>query len=246
MIKRLSNDTSTLKIDFEELGTKYNTTLSENQELAKKLREKEKLCTFLEKEVERRGQEFKDMTATFEEFLSGRAKQARRDRNEKLLKVAAEHEKLKSIAATEVVLPQFGSGQAIVKSVVPDRGFQSKEATVLNANVLDRGYVYLKRFKNLSRAFASGDFRPLANVEQQVDNAAGPWQKTPLYSKLEDTSLSVARLYHENTNAHAPSRLAPKPQVYGNLASNAIPGAKVYKEKLKTAAESPAETVKSL
>lgn len=86
MIKRLSNDTTVLKADFDQLGTSYTLSLSENQELVKKLREKEKLCVFLEKEVERRGQEFRDMTTTFEEFLAGRAKQARQDRNQKLLR----------------------------------------------------------------------------------------------------------------------------------------------------------------
>ena len=86
MIKRLSIDTTVLKADFDQLGTSYTKALTENQELAKKLREKEKLCGFLEKEVERRSQEFKDMTTTFEEFLVGRAKQARQERNQKLLK----------------------------------------------------------------------------------------------------------------------------------------------------------------
>jgi hypothetical protein len=85
-IKRLSIDTTVLKTDFDQLVTSYTKALTDNQELMKKLREKEKLCVFLEKEIERRGQEFKDMTTTFEEFLAGRAKQARLDRNQKLLK----------------------------------------------------------------------------------------------------------------------------------------------------------------
>lgn len=69
MIKRLSNDTTTLKQDFEELGSKYTQVLSDNQDLGKKLREKEKLCNFLEKEVERRGQEFKDMVFAIQFFF---------------------------------------------------------------------------------------------------------------------------------------------------------------------------------
>jgi hypothetical protein len=75
---------------------------------------------------------------------------------------------------------------------------------------------YLKRFKNLSKAFATGDFRPLANVEQQVDQHGGPWQKTPLYSKLEDTSLAIAKLYHEDSSIAPTSTSAwTKTQLYG-------------------------------
>ena len=39
------------------------------------------------------------------------------------------------------------------------------------------GKRYLKRFKNLSRAFNTGEFRLLANTEQQIDAQPGPWQK---------------------------------------------------------------------
>lgn len=52
------------------------------------------------------------------------------------------------------------------------------------ATELERGLVYLKRFKNLSRAFATGEFRPLANVvEQSPDNLPGPWQKVIKFNK---------------------------------------------------------------
>lgn len=85
-------------------------------------------------------------------------------------------------------------------------------------------YRYLKRFKNLSKAFASGDFRPLANIEQQ-DGPSGPWQKTPLYAKLEDTSVALAKLYSQNE--HVPK---PKSQIYAYQSNNAAPGSKVYSE----------------
>ncbi len=73
--------------------------------------------------------------------MAGRAKQARKDRNEKLLKVATEHERFKKMTADETLVPQFGPGRSIVKSIVPDRGFQAKDSEIKNANLLDRGYV---------------------------------------------------------------------------------------------------------
>ncbi len=44
---------------------------------------------------------------------------------------------------------------------------------------LERGNAYLKRFKNLSKAFATGDFRILPRGEDTgaEKNLLGPWQK---------------------------------------------------------------------
>lgn len=50
-----------MRADYESISGKYNAILAENQELLKKVREKEKLAQYLEKEVERRTGEFKDM-----------------------------------------------------------------------------------------------------------------------------------------------------------------------------------------
>lgn len=38
----------------------------------------------------------------------------------------------------------------------------------------------------------------MANLEQPGEAASGPWQKIPLYSKLDDTSLALAKLYQES------------------------------------------------
>jgi hypothetical protein len=91
MLKRLSNvmillskDTIILKGEYEMMESRYSQTLGENQDLIKKNREKERTIQFLEKEVEKRTREYKDMTNTFEEFLSARAKQNRIEKSKKL------------------------------------------------------------------------------------------------------------------------------------------------------------------
>lgn len=61
MLKRLSRDTNVLKLEFEDLGNKYTKSLSTNQELLKKLREKDKTVDFLEIEIKKRTVEFEDM-----------------------------------------------------------------------------------------------------------------------------------------------------------------------------------------
>lgn len=101
MIKRISRETSDLHSEFEELGVKYDGVLSENQNLIKRLKDREKLVEFLEVEVKRRSEEFKDMvcfdrtrtdltffkTHTFEEFLAGRARQCRKEQTKRLAKL---------------------------------------------------------------------------------------------------------------------------------------------------------------
>jgi DNA repair exonuclease SbcCD ATPase subunit len=84
MLKRLSNDTTVLRTDYESMEGRYSQTLGENQEMLKKLREKEKMIQYFKSEVTRRSQEYKEMTNTFEDFLSARAKQNRKDKSKKL------------------------------------------------------------------------------------------------------------------------------------------------------------------
>jgi hypothetical protein len=81
---------------------------------------------------------------------------------------------------------------------------------------LERGNAYLKRFKNLSKAFATGDFRTLPQGEKAVaeKNLLGPWQKTALYSKLDEATTTVARLYQEQPKQNVTSEAAVKPMVY--------------------------------
>ncbi|KAJ1551124.1 hypothetical protein HK096_003018, partial [Nowakowskiella sp. JEL0078] len=61
---------------------------------------------------------------------------------------------------------------------------------------LERGYAYLRRFKTLSKAFATGDFRSIP-VQIKNEKVPGPWEKMTLYGKLDDTKLAVARMYKE-------------------------------------------------
>ncbi|KAI8930279.1 hypothetical protein BC831DRAFT_2059 [Entophlyctis helioformis] len=130
MLKRLTRDTTSLHAEFEELGSKYDAVLAENQNLGKKVKEKEKLVEFLEKEMVRRTTEFNDMTRTFEEFLAGRARQARKDRAKRLAKIADDEEAV--ISANIEPSNNLGSQQqlngvsSIVKPRIPDKGVSSK------------------------------------------------------------------------------------------------------------------------
>ncbi|KAI9094642.1 hypothetical protein DFS34DRAFT_237920 [Phlyctochytrium arcticum] len=87
MLKRISRETNELRFDYEGMSAKYDSLMSENQLLSKRLKEREKFVDFLEKEVARRTEEFHNMTRTFEDFLAARAKQARRDQAKRLMKL---------------------------------------------------------------------------------------------------------------------------------------------------------------
>ncbi|KAL5032822.1 hypothetical protein BDV3_001359 [Batrachochytrium dendrobatidis] len=226
MLKRLSRGTANLHSEFDELGTKYDAALNENQLMTKKLREREKMIEFLEKEMSRRTQEFNEMTHTFEEFLAGRSRQAAKDRAKRLAKIVDEDDTttLETHRRNSIGNQQMVGGHSIIKARIPDKGNKLSRAPdvhspvrTLQSNVeLERGYVYLKRFKNLSKAFSTGEFRALANADQVSENVSGPWQKTPLYAKLDDANLAVAKMYHEQAQKLVPITDVPacKPMVY--------------------------------
>jgi hypothetical protein len=169
------------------MGSKYNGILSENQTLIKRLKDREKLVEFLESEIKRRSEEFRSMTRTFEEFLEGRAKQFRKERVKRLVKLEEEakkaEERPKTSASAVSNLSTGISGTKVVKAYVPDkieRLSAPEAANAISGQVeLERGFAYLKRFKNLSKAFATGDFRIVPHGDSNaVDrNLPGPWQK---------------------------------------------------------------------
>jgi hypothetical protein len=71
----------------------------------------------------------------------------------------------------------------VSKAHIPDRDERISAIDAQNAMLgqveLERGYAYLKRFKNLSKAFSTGDFRMISHQETSpLDrNVPGPWQK---------------------------------------------------------------------
>lgn len=84
---------------------------------------------------------------------------------------------------------------------------------------LDRGYAYLKRFRTLSRAFATGDFRMMSTPKAAASNetnSTGPWQKVPLYSKLDALNTTIAKLYGSSGEDAAVEKMSLnlKPVVY--------------------------------
>ncbi|RKO93227.1 hypothetical protein BDK51DRAFT_42737 [Blyttiomyces helicus] len=212
MLKRLARETNDLRFDYEETGVKYDHVLSENQILTKRLKEVENLVQFLEKELSRRTDEYQGMTRTFEEFLTRRVAQSKKDRKARLLRLygtkkAKTAEKDINDEDDDVTLtPKIktvGNLKKITKAQIPDVGDGGPAVpseTVIAAErqaELQKGLAYLRRFKTLSRAFANGDFRALPGIENPhpTDALPGPWQKTALYSKLDDANLAMARFY---------------------------------------------------
>ena len=84
IIKRITREQSELSRQYEELTEKYGGIVKNNEVLGKKLREKEKLTQFLDKEIARRNHELESMTKTFEVFLQSRSKQATMERKQKM------------------------------------------------------------------------------------------------------------------------------------------------------------------
>ncbi|KAJ3277626.1 hypothetical protein HK104_003125 [Borealophlyctis nickersoniae] len=234
MLKRISRETTDLRGDFEEMVVKYDAILSENQLLSKRLREREKFVEFLEKEIARRTEEFHNMTRTFEDFLSGRAKQSRKERTKRLMNLYGVDDGVQDGGQGRrpdggVISTAWGAkgGKGVVKPHIPEVGVSLEnvpgrarpvhaEGTGGRKTELERGYAYLRRFKTLSRAFATGDFRMVSGPEQRSEpGMPGPWQKTPLYAKLDDANLTVARLYKEPPREDAVKQLPRlKPVVY--------------------------------
>ncbi|KAJ3331975.1 hypothetical protein HDU76_001649 [Blyttiomyces sp. JEL0837] len=231
MLKRISRETTDLHGEFEQLSSRYDYLVGENQVLVRRLKEREKFAEFLEREVARRTDEFVAMTRTFEEFLAGRARQARKEKSKRLPHISDSNLDVRERQNSETIAPsisQKSRKSAITRSIIPSKGERSdqnaapvRETEEKNALriELERGYSYLRKFKTLSRAFASGDFRiiPVDHYHGPSDAVPGPWQKTPLYGKLDDADLALARMYREPPKEMWDA--SSKPAVY-HVASN--------------------------
>ncbi|KAJ3154194.1 hypothetical protein HDU86_004738 [Geranomyces michiganensis] len=261
MLKRISRETNDLRYDYEGMSVKYNSMISDNQLLTKRLKEKERFVEFLEKEVSRRTEEFSNMTRTFEDFLASRAKQARKDRAKRLMKlhgVAPEEDpadwpqrKHEYVDHNGILKAQIPEKLALVTGSKPTHAPATPSGPTEKQErraELERGFAYLRRFKTLSRAFASGDFRlvPTAEAGSNPDNMPGNWQQSPLYAKLEAANTAAARFYQEPAKDDIAKQIShPKPIVYSADVLSKAPkdaatpplavGLKLYDEKEKLA-----------
>ncbi|TPX32089.1 hypothetical protein SmJEL517_g04756 [Synchytrium microbalum] len=198
MVKRLTRETAGLQSLYDDLASKYETTLAAEQVATRRAKEKAKLVEYLEKECARRNAEYQSMVRTFEEFLQRRAKQGRDDATRRSRLLSGIHE------TSNTSKPDFmADPKGILKAHIPKPGDASPSmvsptnSTALDKSELERGYTYLRRFKTLSRAFATGDLRAvhLPGAPPSAESIPGPWQKIPLYKQLEDVSLAVAKIY---------------------------------------------------
>lgn len=95
-----------MQSEYATLTNKYTDVLNENATLLKQFKERSKLAEFLEKEAKRRSEEFDKMTKTFEEFLASRAKQIRRERAQRLVKMHDDNQKAQHGGAFEARQPE--------------------------------------------------------------------------------------------------------------------------------------------
>ncbi|TPX34426.1 hypothetical protein SeMB42_g07324 [Synchytrium endobioticum] len=196
-VKRLTRETARLQSLYDDLASKYETTLAAEHVATKRAKEKEKVVDYLEKECARRTAEYQSMVRTFEEFLQRRAKQGKDD--------AARRMRLhsSSIPANPAKLDGITDSKGVIKAHIPkleDAPAQTaifNQSNAMQRSELERGYTYLRRFKTLSRAFATGDLRAvhLPGASPSAESIPGPWQKIPLYKQLDSVSLAIAKIY---------------------------------------------------
>ncbi|KAJ3226475.1 hypothetical protein HK099_004785 [Clydaea vesicula] len=235
MIKRINRETGKLHSEFETVSVECERYLGESQNFAKKLKEKEKLVEFLEKEILKRNVEYASMSKTFEEFLAGRARQTRRERSKKLLKLHSDevmnnHEELQK---RQLLI----DSKHVVKAVIPDRGDSTRNKrttkessdTVDEKSELERGYTYLRKFKTLSRAFATGDFKYIPMVENKSENYFTLEEKSYLYKKMKQQTSDIQKIYKDNNDSLSLSTGENKPKVYVNKNNNCLKSAKTPK-----------------
>jgi hypothetical protein len=119
MVKRITRETSKLSGEFDVITQQYDDAISSNEKNARKVKEQGKLVDFLEKEIKKRNSEYLSMTRTFEEFLSGRARQTVRDRSKKLVRL---HKDSAKVTENRLIL----DNKTVLKAVIPSRGVCNK------------------------------------------------------------------------------------------------------------------------
>ncbi|KAJ3233679.1 hypothetical protein HDU81_002064 [Chytriomyces hyalinus] len=225
MIKRISRETTDLHVEFEQLSIRYDSLIGENQVLVKRLKEREKFAEFMEKEVARRTEEYVAMGLMAVVDFS---------------------------ATANAIIAKMATKPSVLRSVIPDRDAKPDMPGVdISAErkiEFERGNLYLRKFKTLSRAFATGDFRILPTATHyhgdiESDTSPGPWQKTGIYRKMDDANLALARLYKEPVKPQWDP--ASKPHMYNETSLNADPHSKVYTDKGGVASASKPNSIEA-
>ncbi|ORX56126.1 hypothetical protein BCR36DRAFT_410156 [Piromyces finnis] len=209
ILKRITRETDKLNNDFDKVSSNYNTILNEYEGTLKKLKEKEKLVAFLEKEVKRRTDEFNSMSRTFEDFITQRARQLRLERSDRLMKMLQQQRQeneTESYTNLERSRKDVLHKHGIIKTVVPSSSNSSKkDSSKLIDNSqerieLERGFEYLRRFKTLSKAFRHGEIMPpTISKNSSFIQETGPWTKTELYNRIiKPVNVHVPKIYDPN------------------------------------------------
>ncbi|ORX81865.1 hypothetical protein BCR32DRAFT_293031 [Anaeromyces robustus] len=208
ILKRISRETNKLSNDFDKVSNNYSTILNDYEVTVKKLKEKEKLITFLEKEVKRRTDEFDSMSRTFEDFLTQRARQLRLERSDRLMKMlqqqrlSYENENYTNLERSRKdIIHKKGT----IKTIVPTSSYNMNKNFLNSIDnsqekvELERGFEYLRRFKTLSKSFRHGDILPSTNKNYSFTQENGPWTKTELYNRvIKPVNVHIPKIYNPN------------------------------------------------
>ncbi|KAJ3362728.1 hypothetical protein GGF31_001337 [Allomyces arbusculus] len=188
MLKRISRETTEVAKHYGDLSTQYDALLDENGKLTRQIKEREKWIEYLEREVKKRTEEFKFMVTTFESFLAQRSKQSRRERNKRLSRARSDLASStgsdgvgRATTGLEDLAPSTmpgGGGSGLhapldltvhpadfktvrirVPDVVSHVRVNELDAMTSEKQEMDRAMTYLKRFKTMSRAFATGQVK---------------------------------------------------------------------------------------
>ncbi|KAI9152652.1 ubiquitin-specific protease ubp2 [Blastocladiella emersonii ATCC 22665] len=264
MLKRISRETSEVARNYGELAQQHEELLDTNGKLERQIREREKWIEFLENEVAKRNDEFKLMVATFEEFLAQRSKQARRDRARRLQRLMedkssggagrADGTQQPATAAAALDLTVQPVMHQTVRIRVPDVVTRMRanefETLTIERQEMDRAQSYLKRFKTMSRAFATGELKKLGgngdsgttgdlleppgpryNEDGVVGGSTSPQgQRVSLYKEHEDDAVLTAaqRVYQAEREVAAAAAAASSSSAPGTPSSGGPAPLKMY------------------
>lgn len=234
MLSRLSKDASQLQGEFVALSGRYKESMAENERLEKLKKESKRTVEFLEAELLKRNKEYSAMTDIFEQFLRIKTKFATgAQRSPSALNTEGDGDKRLSLSANRGPsdpkhLSLSGSTSSTPRASTSNSTLLDKQSRV----AIERGYAYLKKFKALSRVYASGDFRATAvgNVnpnqissrnagfedENIVDKESGvsevvsystnptSWKNMPIYKRLDEANRQMAKFYSSTATVLPP------------------------------------------
>ncbi|RKP18819.1 hypothetical protein ROZALSC1DRAFT_29534, partial [Rozella allomycis CSF55] len=181
-------ETSDLYIQYEKIMKENKNVEELCATLTKKLKERDRYITFLEREVQRRNDEMSNLSQTFERFLLSRTQQKRLESKLKEAKKSkdpkTENEKNNTLPELKLHLDANPKQEEIPVRVQAKLKFQPpkdirklSEGTKIEKRTLsvelEQGFAYLKRFNAISKALNTTNFKRyaiLSSIDPENEN----------------------------------------------------------------------------